>query len=49
MPQYLIFAESVYRKVEENELFSDDTIENLNNLMTFIRKEIAGTEVVPLV
>jgi len=43
MPQYLMIAESVYRKVKENELFSDDTIENLNNLMTFIRKEIVGT------
>ncbi|WP_224970627.1 hypothetical protein [Acinetobacter oleivorans] len=43
MPQYLMIAESVYRKVKENEFFSDDTIENLNNLMTFIRKEIVGT------
>ncbi|WP_111854304.1 hypothetical protein [Acinetobacter oleivorans] len=43
MPQYLMIAESVYRKVKENELFSDDSIENLNNLMTFIRKEIVGT------
>ncbi|OCY20127.1 hypothetical protein [Acinetobacter pittii] len=43
MPQYLVIAESVYRKVKENELFSDDSIENLNILMTFIRKEIAGS------
>ncbi|AWL18582.1 hypothetical protein DIW83_05840 [Acinetobacter nosocomialis] len=43
MAQYLVIAESVYRKVKENELFSDDSIENLNNLMTFIRKEIAGS------
>jgi len=43
MPQYLAIAESVYRKVKEVELFSDDTIENLNHLMIFIRKEISGT------
>ncbi|ELW81470.1 TPA: hypothetical protein PJH62_002427 [Acinetobacter nosocomialis] len=43
MPQYLAIAESVYRKVKEVELFSDDTIENLNNLMIFIRKEITGS------
>ncbi|AMX19800.1 hypothetical protein IEC338SC_2674 [Acinetobacter pittii] len=43
MPQYLEIAESVYRKVKENELFSDNSIENLNNLMTFIRKEIADS------
>jgi len=42
MPQYLAIAESVYRKVKEVELFSDDTIENLNNLMIFIRKERGG-------
>jgi len=35
MPQYLAIAESVYRKVKDVELFSDDTIENLNNLMIF--------------
>ncbi len=43
MPQYLAIAESVYRKVKDVELFSDDTIENLNNLMIFIRKEITGS------
>lgn len=43
MSQYLVIAESVYRKVKENELFSDNSIENLNNLMTFIRKEIADS------
>ncbi|AJB48793.1 hypothetical protein RR32_11960 [Acinetobacter nosocomialis] len=43
MPQYLAIAESVYRKVKEVKLFSDDTIENLNNLMIFIRKEITGS------
>lgn len=43
MPQYLMIAESVYRKVKDSELFTEDTIENLNHLMTFIRKEIVGT------
>ncbi len=43
MPQYLMIAESVYRKVKDSELFTEDTIENLNHLMTFIRKEIIGT------
>ncbi len=39
MPQYLMIAESVYRKVKDSELFTEDTIENFNHLMTFIRKE----------
>ncbi len=42
MPQYLMIAESVYRKVKDSELFTEDT-KNLNHLMTFIRKEIIGT------
>lgn len=44
MPQYLIFAENIYKRVKEEEIFSDDSIENMNNLMKLIRNEIEGTE-----
>ncbi|URM40042.1 hypothetical protein [Acinetobacter sp. AS23] len=44
MPQYLIFAENIYKKVKDEELFSQDCIENMNTLMKFIRSEIEGTE-----
>jgi hypothetical protein len=44
MPQFLIIAEKVYKKYEENKnLFSDDLIEQLNNLISIIRQEIKGT------
>lgn len=44
MPQYLIFAENIYKKVKDEDLFSQDCIENMNTLMKFIRSEIEGTE-----
>lgn len=44
MPQYLIFAENIYQKVKDEEVFSDDCIENMNTLMKYIRSEIEGTE-----
>ncbi|MDX7905194.1 hypothetical protein SJZ78_18220 [Acinetobacter baumannii] len=44
MPQYLIFAENIYKKVKDEEVFSDDSIENMNTLMKYIRSEIEGTE-----
>ncbi|MCG5225709.1 hypothetical protein [Acinetobacter pittii] len=44
MPQYLIFAENIYKKVKDEEVFSDDCIENMNTLMKYIRSEIEGTE-----
>ncbi len=44
MPQYLMFAENVYNKIKDEELFSHDCIENMNLLMTCIRREIEGTE-----
>ena len=43
MPQFLIIAEKVYKKFEEDRLFSEDIIEQLNNLVSVIRKEIKGT------
>ena len=43
MPQFLRIAEKVYKKLKENKEFSDDSIENLNNLIIEIRKEIKGT------
>ena len=44
MPQYLMFAENVYNKIKDEELFSHDCIENMNLLMKCIRREIEGTE-----
>ena len=43
MPKFLIIAEKVYKKFEEDKLFSDNLIEQLNNLVSIIRKEIKGT------
>ncbi|HCH8075228.1 TPA: hypothetical protein NJW64_003423, partial [Acinetobacter baumannii] len=43
MPKFLIIAEKVYKKLEEDKLFSDNLIEQLNNLVSIIRKEIKGT------
>jgi len=39
-----MFAENVYNKIKDEELFSHDCIENMNLLMTCIRREIKGTE-----
>ncbi|MDV7484957.1 hypothetical protein R4462_04670 [Acinetobacter baumannii] len=44
MPQYLMFAENIYKKVKDEQVFSDDRIENMNTLMKYIRSEIEGTE-----
>jgi len=43
MPKFLLIAEKVYKKFEEDKLFSDNLIEQLNNLVSIIRKEIKGT------
>ncbi|MCT2529203.1 hypothetical protein MNL87_19620 [Acinetobacter baumannii] len=43
MPQYLMIAEKVYKKIKEDDLFSDTPTEHLNNLIGVIRKEIKGT------
>jgi len=39
-----MFAENIYNKIKDEELFSHDCIENMNLLMTCIRREIEGTE-----
>ncbi|WP_343579157.1 hypothetical protein [Acinetobacter sp.] len=44
MPQYLRIAEKVYRQVKENKDFNQDPLENLNNLMIEIRKELKGSK-----
>ncbi|MBC6823541.1 hypothetical protein [Acinetobacter baumannii] len=44
MPQYLMIAEKVYKKIKEDDLFSDTPTEHLNNLIGVIRKEIKGTK-----
>lgn len=44
MPQYLIIAENVYKKIEDKNLFSESSAETLNYLVGVIRKEIKGTK-----
>lgn len=44
MPKYLAIAEKVYKKIKNDNLFSDDVIENLNCLISLIRNAIKGTE-----
>ncbi|WP_127491811.1 hypothetical protein [Acinetobacter calcoaceticus] len=44
MPQYLIIAENVYKKIEDKNLFSESSAETLNHLVGVIRKEIKGTK-----
>ncbi|GAA5585020.1 hypothetical protein Acal01_00151 [Acinetobacter calcoaceticus] len=44
MPQYLIIAENVYKKIEDKNLFSENSAETLNHLVGVIRKEIKGTK-----
>ncbi|WP_336168469.1 hypothetical protein [Acinetobacter sp. 161(2023)] len=43
MPQFLLIAERVYKKSEEDKFFSKDIIEHLNSLINMIRQEIKGT------
>ncbi len=40
----LMIAEKVYKKIKEDDLFSDTPTEHLNNLIGVIRKEIKGTK-----
>ena len=44
MPQYLRIAEKIYQNVKEKKGFTDDPLEDLNNLMIELRREIKGTE-----
>lgn len=45
MPKFITIAEKIYKRFEEDKLFSDNLIEQLNNLVSIIRKEIKGTPV----
>lgn len=42
MPQYLFLAETIYKKMKNEKLFSKDVLENMYILMKVIRKEIKG-------
>lgn len=44
MPQYLRIAEKIYQNVKGKKGFTDDPIEDLNNLMIELRHEIKGTK-----
>ncbi|MCU4528566.1 hypothetical protein [Acinetobacter sp. WU_MDCI_Abxe169] len=44
MPQYLRIAEKIYQNVKEKKGFTDDPMEDLNNLMIELRHEIKGTK-----
>ncbi|EJB8487569.1 hypothetical protein I6L25_06195 [Acinetobacter nosocomialis] len=44
MPRYLAIADTVYKKIKNENLFTEDTIENLNCLIGLIRQAIKGTE-----
>ncbi|AUM26656.1 hypothetical protein ACODTT_11645 [Acinetobacter pittii] len=44
MPQYLKVAEKIYQNVKEKKGFTDDPMEDLNNLMIELRHEIKGTK-----
>ena len=43
MSKFITIAEKIYKRFEENKLFSENLIEQLNNLVSIIRKEIKGT------
>lgn len=43
MPQYLRIAEKIYQNVKEKKGFTDEPMEDLNNLMIELRHEIKGT------
>ncbi|MDD9316568.1 hypothetical protein [Acinetobacter lactucae] len=44
MPKYLAVAEKVYKNIKKDGLFTDDITQNLNCLISQIRKAIKGTE-----
>ncbi|MFK8986884.1 hypothetical protein [Acinetobacter seifertii] len=43
MIKFIAIAEKVYEELEKKDLFSDNIIEQLNNLVSVIRKELKGT------
>lgn len=44
MAQFVQIAERVYKTLKDNKVLSNDSLENLNNLMLLIRKEIKETQ-----
>ncbi len=44
MPKYLAVAEKVYKNIKKDDLFTNDLTQNLNCLISQIRKAIKGTE-----
>ncbi len=40
MSKFITIAEKIYKRFEEDKLFSDNLIEQLNNFVSIIRKEI---------
>lgn len=44
MPRYLAIANKVYKKIKNDKLYTENTVENLNCLISEIRKAIKGTE-----
>ncbi|MDC4641650.1 hypothetical protein OHV65_14400 [Acinetobacter baumannii] len=44
MPRYLAIADTVYKKIKKEKLFTGNTIENLNCLIRLIRQAIKETE-----
>ncbi len=43
MTKFIAIAEKVYEELEKKDLFSESIIEQLNNLVSVIRKKIKGT------
>lgn len=43
MTKFIAIAEKVYEEFEKKNLFSESTIEQLNNLVSAIRKELKGS------
>lgn len=44
MAKYLAIAEKIYKKIKKDNLFSHDVAENLNCVVSQIRKAIKGTD-----
>lgn len=44
MSKYLAVAEKVYKNIKKDDLFTNDLTQNLNCLISQIRKAIKGTE-----
>ncbi|WP_336004895.1 hypothetical protein [Acinetobacter pittii] len=44
MPRCLAIADKVYKKIKNDKLFTEDTVENLNCLISLIRQAIKGTD-----